>query len=224
MATAQIAEANEMSNGKRPDGRPKQLEVTPGNVFNLGLPFVLQNQSLFNFWDAQSGEHFVQLEGKYYGWDNSTVQISEMGPGQGPPMHQHPVEEIFVLVEGECAFGIGDEVFHVKAPALVRVPPNTPHNITTLGKRNLLIDFFPSNGTGGMVVDLPDPFGHIKGSATNEKTAMLANFRKILEDFDADGDGRLSREEAPLMLKGMFDRYDSDHDGFISMEDAENWF
>ena len=30
-------------------------EVTPGNAFQLGLPFVLANQSLFNFWDVHSG-------------------------------------------------------------------------------------------------------------------------------------------------------------------------
>ena len=30
---------------------------------------------------------------------------------------------------------------------------------------------------------------------------MIVNFKKILADFDADGDGRLSRDEAPFLLK-----------------------
>lgn len=76
--------------------------MTPGNVHNLGLPFVLQNQSGFNFWDIKSGDYFIELEGQHYGWDSSTVQVTTMGPGHGPPMHTHPVEEIFVLVEGEA--------------------------------------------------------------------------------------------------------------------------
>ncbi len=202
----------------------KPLEVTPGNVFNLGLPFILQNQSLFNFWDVRSGDYFVELEGRYYGWDNATVQVTETGPGYGPPMHMHPVEEIFILVEGEVAFTVGDKVHDMKAPAIVRVPPHTPHNVTTLGPgRNKMVDFFSSNCPGASAVAAQDPFAHIKEEAAGERRAMISNFKKILIDFDADQDGKLSREEAPVMLKDQFDRYDVDHDGFISMEDAQGW-
>lgn len=52
---------------------------------------------------------------------------------------------------------------------------------------------------------------------------MIANFRKVLADFDADGDGKLSREEAPVLIREQFDRYDTDHDGFITMQDAQRW-
>jgi Ku protein len=55
------------------------------------------------------------------------------------------------------------------------------------------------------------------------RTSMLANFRKVLADFDADGDGKLSLEEAPILIREQFDRYDTDHDGFITMEDAQRW-
>ncbi len=208
-------------------GKPeklKQTEVTPGNIHNLGLPFVLQNQSGFNFWDIKSGDHFIELEGQYYGWDSSTVQVSSMGPGQGPPMHTHPVEEIFVLVQGECAFAIGSEVFPMKAPAIVRVPPHTPHSPTSLGPgSNVMVDFFPSSKPGAAPIDVPDPFAHVKTGGGNERRAMIENFKKILADFDADGDGKLSKEEAPVMLRDSFGRYDSDRDGFITFEDAEGW-
>ena len=216
-------------NGEQPSrpataASPKQVEVTPGNIHNLGLPFVVQNQSGFNFWDIKTGEYFVELEGKYYGWDSSTVQVTAMGPGHGPPMHMHPVEEIFVLVEGECAFAIGTEVSHMKAPAIVRVPPGTPHSPTTLGAgRNVMVDFFPSGQPGAAPVDVPDPFAHVKVGGGNERQAMIENFKKILADFDADQDGKLSKAEAPIMLRDSFGRYDSDHDGFITLEDAEGW-
>jgi Ca2+-binding EF-hand superfamily protein len=52
---------------------------------------------------------------------------------------------------------------------------------------------------------------------------MIANFTKILADFDTDGDGRLSRDEAPVLLEARFDRYDTDHDGFITLDDAQGW-
>lgn len=201
----------------------RPIEVTPGNIHHIGLPFVLQNQSGFNFWDVKSGDYFVELEGRYYGWDNATVQITEVGPGYGPPMHMHPVEEIFVLVEGEGAFVIGTEIIAVKAPCVVRVPPNTPHCPVSLGSgRMKMVDFFPSNQPGGAPCDVPDPFAHIK-TGGNERSAMIENFRKILADFDADGDGKLSRAEAPVMLRDSFERYDIDGDGFITFEDAEGW-
>jgi mannose-6-phosphate isomerase-like protein (cupin superfamily) len=205
-------------------GPRRQTEVTPGNVFDLGLPFVLQNQSLFNFWDIRSGDHFIELEGQHYGWDSATVQVAETGPGFGPPLHTHPVEEIFVLLEGEVAFTVGDKVLDMKGPALVRVPPGTTHNVTTLGTgRNKLITFFSSNSPGASPVDDPDPFAHIKQDSTSERDAMIANFRKVLADFDADADGKLSREEAPILIREQFDRYDTDHDGFITIEDAQQW-
>jgi mannose-6-phosphate isomerase-like protein (cupin superfamily) len=202
----------------------KQVEVTPGNVHNLGLPFVLQNQSGFNFWDIKSGDHFIELEGQHYGWDSSTVQVTAMGPGHGPPMHTHPVEEIFVLVEGEAAFAVGEEIFHLKAPAVMRVPPHTPHSPATLGAgRNVMVDFFPSSQPGAAHSDATDPFSHVKTGGGNERRAMIENFKKILADFDADQDGKLSRDEAPIMFRDSFGRYDSDGDGFVTMEDAQGW-
>ncbi len=204
--------------------RPKPVEVTPGNVHSLGLPFVLQNQSGFNFWDVKSGDYFIEMEGQYYGWDDSTVQVTSMGPGNGPPLHTHPVEELFVLIEGEGSFIIGTEMLHIKAPAVVRVPPHTPHSPTSLGPgRNVMINFFPSNKPGGSLVDALDPFAHLKANGGSERQAMIENFKKILADFDADEDGKISREEAPVMLRDSFERYDSDQDGFITLEDAKSW-
>ena len=52
---------------------------------------------------------------------------------------------------------------------------------------------------------------------------MIANFKQILVDFDRDGDGRLSRDEAPLLLNAQFERWDTDGDGFITLQDAEGW-
>ena len=106
---------------------------------------------------------------------------------------------MFVLIEGECSFVIGTEIIALKAPAVVRVPPHTPHSPTTLGSgRNVMVDFFPSSKPSAAPVDAPDPFAFPKRNA-DERQAMMDNFKKILTDFDADGDG------------------------FISMKDAQSW-
>jgi mannose-6-phosphate isomerase-like protein (cupin superfamily) len=203
--------------------RPRPTEVTPGNTFRLGLPFVLANQSLFNYWDIHSGNYFIEMEGEHYGWDNATIQVAEAGPGIGPPIHAHDTEEIFVLAEGRIAFTVNGEIVDMTGPAVVRVPPGTPHNVTTLGARNKLVTFFSANRPGSGPVDAPDPFAHVKRQGTAERDAMIANFSKVLADFDADGDGRLSHDEAPILIKRQFDRYDTDHDGFITLDDAQSW-
>ena len=204
---------------------PKHPEVTPGNALRLGLPFVLDNQSIFNFWNIHTGDYFVELEGEHYGWDNATIQVAEAGPGFGPPVHTHPVEEIFVLVDGETAFFVDGEIIDMQGPAIVRVPPNTPHNVTSLGLgRNKMITFFSSNRPGGKpVFGIADPFEQFKQQSSAERDAMIANFKQILVDFDRDGDGRLSRDEAPVLLKAQFERWDTDGDGFITLQDAEGW-
>lgn len=197
--------------------------TTPGNFHNLGLPFVLENQSGSNFWDVASGDYFIEMEGRYYGWDNATVQISEVGCGYGAPPHMHDVEEIFVLVEGEGAIVIDGKTLPIKAPCVVRVPANTPHAIVALGAgRMKMVDFFPSNQSGGAGSTMNDPFSHVK-SGSRERDAMIDNFKKILADFDADGDGKLSKAESPMMLQDAFERYDTDGDGFITLDDARQW-
>jgi hypothetical protein len=54
-------------------------------------------------------------------------------------------------------------------------------------------------------------------------TSAHRRFRKVLADFDADGDEKLSREEAPIVTREQFDRYGSDRDGLITLEDAQRW-
>ena len=65
-------------------GPRSQTEVTPGNVLISGCHSVLQNQSMFNFWDIRTGDNFIELEGKHYGWDSATVQVAEYRPGLRP--------------------------------------------------------------------------------------------------------------------------------------------
>jgi len=40
-------------------------------------------------------------------------------------------------------------------------------------------------------------------------------FREQLKRADANGDGKLSKDEAPAMIKERFDRIDQNSDGFI---------
>jgi quercetin dioxygenase-like cupin family protein len=56
------------------------------------------------------------------------------------PLHQHPIVESFVVLEGELTFRLGDETIVVGPQSSVTIPPNTPHavvNTTTTPARTL---------------------------------------------------------------------------------------
>jgi len=59
--------------------------------------------------------------------------------------------------------------------------------------------------------------------ADDERPAPQGNLRDAawFKQADKDGDGRLSREEAPN--KGVFDDVDTDGDGFASVEELQRW-
>ncbi len=45
------------------------------------------------------------------------------------PLHQHPIVEAFVVLEGELTFRLGDETIVVGPQNTVTIPPNTPHAV-----------------------------------------------------------------------------------------------
>jgi Ca2+-binding EF-hand superfamily protein len=46
---------------------------------------------------------------------------------------------------------------------------------------------------------------------------------QFIRDFDKNGDGKLSREEAPLHMRERFDEIDTNHDGQISREELQHY-
>jgi quercetin dioxygenase-like cupin family protein len=45
------------------------------------------------------------------------------------PLHQHPIVEAFVVLDGALTFRLGDETLTVEAEQTVTIPPNTPHAV-----------------------------------------------------------------------------------------------
>ena len=54
-------------------------------------------------------------------------------PGEGPDLHRHPYEEVFVILDGECTFTLGDETVVARAGDVLIAPPNTPHGFKISG-------------------------------------------------------------------------------------------
>jgi mannose-6-phosphate isomerase-like protein (cupin superfamily) len=54
-------------------------------------------------------------------------------PGQGPGLHKHPYEEVFIVQEGQGTFTVGDEELELRAGDIAIVPPDTPHRFVNSG-------------------------------------------------------------------------------------------
>lgn len=55
-------------------------------------------------------------------------------PGTGPDLHRHPYEEVFVIVDGECTFTLGDETVVAHGGDVVVAPAGTPHGFKISGE------------------------------------------------------------------------------------------
>ena len=59
-----------------------------------------------------------EFQGYRYGDTNVSFIIVEAQPGQGPKLHSHPYEEIFIVQEGQATFTVGDATIEVAAAKL----------------------------------------------------------------------------------------------------------
>lgn len=87
---------------------------------------------------------------KFEGFNFNNTQVSffiiEAKSGQGAKLHYHPYEEIFINLEGNATFTIGDEEFEVSAGQVVIAPANIPHKFINSGNTILKqIDIHPIN-------------------------------------------------------------------------------
>lgn len=67
------------------------------------------------------------FEGYNYGSNSVSLHLTDLAPGQGPRLHRHPYEEVFVLHEGQATFTVGDTTLEVTAGQIVVVPAGMPH-------------------------------------------------------------------------------------------------
>ena len=73
------------------------------------------------------------LIGTEHGVTSLFVSDLFMDHGSSIPLHTHPTEEIFFVVEGELVMKIGDETVVADAESVVRIPARTPHAIRNDG-------------------------------------------------------------------------------------------
>lgn len=58
-------------------------------------------------------------------------------PGEGPRLHVHPYDEVFIVVAGNARFFVGDTVIDATAGDIVLGPAGVPHRFENLGPGRL---------------------------------------------------------------------------------------
>ena len=71
-------------------------------------------------------------------------------PGDGPSLHRHRYEEIFIIEEGRCTFHVDGEEFDAQAGEIVIAPAGAAHRFVNTGDgplRQIDIHVSPSFST-----------------------------------------------------------------------------
>lgn len=78
-----------------------------------------------------------ELIGADHGGAGLCLIFVDAEPGDGPKLHKHAYEEVFITLEGEATFRVdGKEVVAGPNDVLI-VPPDTPHGFTNTGPGRL---------------------------------------------------------------------------------------
>src|SRR5207237_10461023 len=77
------------------------------------------------------------FQGGAYGGVPISFFWMQLAPGEGPRLHVHPYEEIFVIQEGHATFTLGENTLEVDAGAIVTGAAGVPHGFISSGERLL---------------------------------------------------------------------------------------
>ena len=202
---------------------PKNAPVSgvPKNPIPINSTMAEDSGHIFNFYDEESGDYFIDAIGKFYGFKSISTQVTSMtGPGQGPPIHRHDTEELFLVLEGIGKFSINGEIHLVEAPAMIHVPAMVPHNVTTGGEgKNTVVTIYPTNQrTMEILPDHEDPFAAEKDQSA-EIEIMQATFQAMIAKYDTNGDNRLDYSEIPEQTLYDINLFDINQDKHLDMDD-----
>ncbi len=86
-----------------------------------------------------------KFEGYRYGGVGVSFFLVESPPGGGAVLHTHPYEEVFVTLEGQATFTVGEATIEVGAGQVVVAPAEVPHKFVNSGSGPLRqVDIHPS--------------------------------------------------------------------------------
>lgn len=80
---------------------------------------------------------YFLLERGDAGQDALAVTWVYVAPGSKQPMHQHPEQQAYIIIEGRGVMQVGEKEQPVRAGELVYIPSNVPHGLKNTGDQPL---------------------------------------------------------------------------------------
>ena len=77
------------------------------------------------------------LHGEPQGLAGVSLMLATLQPGEGPALHRHPYDEVFVLGDGEATFTIDGDLHRATQDQVVIVLAGVPHAFTNSGNAPL---------------------------------------------------------------------------------------
>jgi quercetin dioxygenase-like cupin family protein len=119
--------------------KPERRKIMAQVINKDELPQVINKGELAR------GKTARWFEGYRYGDVDVSFFLIDSPPGGGPVLHTHPYEEVFVTLEGEATFTVGDATIEVSAGQIVVAPADVPHKFVNSGSGPLRqVDIHPS--------------------------------------------------------------------------------
>lgn len=75
----------------------------------------------------------LTFRGHRHGVANVSYILVEATSGEGPRLHRHTYDEVFIVLEGSVTFTVGDETVVASAGDTVVGPANVPHRFVNNG-------------------------------------------------------------------------------------------
>jgi mannose-6-phosphate isomerase-like protein (cupin superfamily) len=96
----------------------------------------------------------ILFQGKDYGDVPLSFFWMQLPPDEGPKLHFHPYDEIFLILEGQAIFTVGESTVEVAAGNIVIGPAGVPHKFSKAGEGILrVVTIHPSPKTIGTRVE-----------------------------------------------------------------------
>jgi mannose-6-phosphate isomerase-like protein (cupin superfamily) len=94
------------------------------------------------------------FQGQDHGGVRLSIFVVNVAAGEGPKLHVHPYDEVFVVHEGEATFTVGDESVATRGGQIVVARREVPHRFENSGSGRLrLTAIHPNEHTIGRWVN-----------------------------------------------------------------------
>lgn len=84
-------------------------------------------------WARNEDSWIGRFEGANVGTNVTVLFFTTDKAGDGPPLHVHPYDEVFIIRQGRARFTIGDDIIEAEAGQILFGPANVPHKFESLG-------------------------------------------------------------------------------------------